>query len=165
MTKNSPSNTLWNHSQFLSYDQKYLRSRQQFLQEPISITGLKCSTSKPSEWMLHHHWIFIFSRYIFSFVIRLYLILPKPNLIIVHFPTPSFGIETNTLLDNELSLLFHTSVRHGLSQQGVWVSFWTPNPLNHPSGHPHFFVRNFWKCQSQAYNWIISSPYNNHDIV
>ena len=35
----------------------------------------------------------------------------------------------------------------------------------HPSGHPKRFVRKFLKCQSQAYNWICSSPYNSHEIV
>ena len=44
---------------------------------------------------------------------------------------------------------------HSLSQQGVWVSFWTPKNLKkHPSGHPKHFMKNFLKCQSQAYNWI-----------
>ena len=47
---------------------------------------------------------------------------------------------------------------HGLSQQGVWVSFWTPKPLKR-------FVKNFLKCQSQAYNWIVLTPYNSYDIV
>ena len=27
---------------------------------------------------------------------------------------------------------------HGVSQQGVWVPFWTPKPLKEPSGHPYF---------------------------
>ena len=44
---------------------------------------------------------------------------------------------------------------HGLSQQGVWVSFWTPKPLK--STHQdtqNSFERNFLKCQSQAYHYI-----------
>ena len=36
-----------------------------------------------------------------------------------------------------------------------WVSLWTPKTLKmHPSGHPKNFVKNFLKCQSQAYNWF-----------
>ena len=42
---------------------------------------------------------------------------------------------------------------HGLSQQGVWVSYWTPKPLKSTPRDTHFFlVKNFLKCQSQAYN-------------
>ena len=41
----------------------------------------------------------------------------------------------------------------GLSQQGIWVSFWTPKPLKRiPQDTPKEFVRNFLKCQSYAYN-------------
>ena len=42
-----------------------------------------------------------------------------------------------------------------LSQQGIWVSFWTPKPSKSTpldSGHPREIVKNFLKCQSQAYN-------------
>ena len=39
---------------------------------------------------------------------------------------------------------------HGLSQQGVFLD--TQTLKKHPSGHPNLFVKNFLKCQSQAYN-------------
>ena len=39
-TNNSPSNIFKNHSQFLTYCQKYHRSRRQFLDELLSINGL-----------------------------------------------------------------------------------------------------------------------------
>ena len=40
ITNNSPSNILYNHSQFKSYRQKYLQSRRQFLEEIFGINGL-----------------------------------------------------------------------------------------------------------------------------
>ena len=35
----------------------------------------------------------------------------------------------------------------------------------HHLGQPNFFLRNFFKCWSLAYNWIFSSSYNSHDNV
>ena len=35
-------------------------------------------------------------------------------------------------------------LKHGLSQQGVWVSFYDTQTLKmHPSGHQNLFMRNF----------------------
>ena len=36
-------------------------------------------------------------------------------------------LETDT--ENLLTKALGCPVHHGLSQQGVWVSFWTPKPL------------------------------------
>ena len=57
------------------------------------------------------------------------------------------GFLEKTELPNSL-----LSLDHGLSQQGVWVSFWTPKPLKNNPQDTQFFVRNFLKYQSQAYN-------------
>ena len=51
---------------------------------------------------------------------------------------------------------------HGLSQQGIWVLFWTPKPLKRT---PQDTPQNILCGISQAYNWISSSPYNSLDIV
>ena len=40
---------------------------------------------------------------------------------------------------------------HGLSQQGIWVSFWTPKPLN-ANPQDTQFEKFLTKCQSLAYN-------------
>ena len=57
-------------------------------------------------------------------------------------------------------------VEHDLSQQGVWVFFWAPKSIKStPQDTQIFFVRNFLKCQSPAYNFFFSSPYNSHYIV
>ena len=40
ITTNSPSNIMWNLSHFLSYCQKYCRSRREFLVELLSVNGL-----------------------------------------------------------------------------------------------------------------------------
>ena len=42
---------------------------------------------------------------------------------------------------------------HGLSQQGVWVPFWTPNPLKRtPQDTQKFLCEISKKSQSQAYS-------------
>ena len=41
---------------------------------------------------------------------------------------------------------------HSLSQQAIWVSFGHPGPHKSLFWTPYFFVRNFQKCQFQAYN-------------
>ena len=42
---------------------------------------------------------------------------------------------------------------HGLSQKGIWVSFWTPKPLKStPQDTQICLFRKFLKCQFQAYN-------------
>ena len=38
---------------------------------------------------------------------------------------------------------FH--VNHGLSQQGVWVPFWTPKPLKSASQHTQIFLCGIFK--------------------
>ena len=49
-------------------------------------------------------------------------------------------------------LMVNNAHGHGLSQQGVWVFFWTPKPLKSTPQDTQFFVRNFLKCLSQAYD-------------
>ena len=53
-TNNSPSNILWNHFQFQSYCQKYYRSRQQFLEEHLSIDRLTINDTKGNNHSLFY---------------------------------------------------------------------------------------------------------------
>ena len=48
--------------------------------------------------------------------------------------------------------MFHT--QHGLSYQSLGVFLDAQTLKKHPSAHPQICVRNFLKCQSQAYNWF-----------
>ena len=55
---------------------------------------------------------------------------------------------------------------HGLRQQSVWVSFWTPKPLKStPQDTPIFLSGIFSYVNLKLINEIFSSPYNSHNIV
>ena len=58
----------------------------------------------------------------------------------------------SNLIPKQQGTMNETVVNMVLASRASGCLFGQPNPSKHPSGHPNFIVRNFLKCQSQAYN-------------
>ena len=56
--------------------------------------------------------------------------------------------------------------QHGLSQQGVWVPFWTPKPLKRTPQDTQIILYGISKnLNLKLIIEFFSSPYNSNDIV
>ena len=74
------------------------------------------------------------------------------------------GLSWKDLSEIEIKKLLNT-LTWSLPAGRLGVFLDTQTLKKHTSGHPKYFVKNFLKCQSQAYNLIFSSLYDSHDTV
>ena len=83
---------------------------------------------------------------------------------VCQWPALNMGTEYDT---GQCDLIANVEyIVHGLSEQGVWVPFWTPKPLKRTPQDTKIFLCGISKYLNlKAYNWIFSSPYNSHDVV